>query len=101
MKKEVGYIYKNEDGEYFESVEKNGQICLSNPSYPFVFLFEVLEPLELIGKAEEFRHLVETKDYEFHEGDTLTVEVGDDGNLKAVDSGIPTLYPNRKLKEDK
>ena len=79
--KKLNYIYKNADGEYFLSVEKNGELLLSNHSYPFLFLFEVQEPLEEIGEAKKYGHLVTKQDYEFHEGESLTVEVSD-GQLK-------------------
>lgn len=86
MKREVGYIYKNSNsGEHFRSIEKNGELCLENPSYPFVFLFDVQQPLELVGSEEEFGHLVKEEEYEFYEGDELNVEVDKNGNLKKVD----------------
>lgn len=82
MKKRINYIYKNRDGEHFKSVEHDGKIVLSNPSYPFFFLFEVQEPLEEIGEAEKFEHLIKKEDYQFHKGNTLNVEVNKDGDLK-------------------
>lgn len=78
----LNYIYKNQDGEYFKSVEHDGKIVLQNPSYPFFFLFEGQEPLEEIGKAEKFGHLVKKEDSEFHEGNTLNVKINDDGDLE-------------------
>lgn len=75
------YIYKSPEGEYFKSIEKDGAVVLSNPSYPFVFLPGVLEPLTEVGTAEEFEHLITKQDYEFHQGETLEVEIKD-GNLK-------------------
>lgn len=84
MSKKLNYIYKNKDGEYFKSVEANGEIVLSNPSYPFKFLFEVLEPLIEIGEAEKYEHLMTKEDYQFIKGDSLTVEVKD-GNLVPVE----------------
>ena len=81
--KKLNYIYKNQDGEYFKSIKHNGEIVLSNPSYPFFFKWEVLEPLTLVGSADQFEHLLKKEDYQFHEGDTLKVEVGEDG-LKIV-----------------
>lgn len=77
--KKANQIYRNAEGEYFLSVEKDGKLVLSNPSYPFVFLWEVLEPVTLVGSAEEFGHLLEDKQYEFHEGNSLTVEVTSEG----------------------
>lgn len=79
----LNYIYKNAEGEYFKSIEHNGKIVLNNPSYPFHFLFEVQEPLTEIGKAEDYEHLIKKENYEFHTGETLTVEV-DKGGLKIV-----------------
>lgn len=79
----VNYIYKNQEGEYFKSVEHEGKIVLSNPSYPFFFLFDVQEPLTEVGTAEEFEHLVKKENYQFHKGDTLTVKVNKDGDLEA------------------
>lgn len=78
----LNYIYKNEDGEYFKSVEHEGKIVLSNPSYPFFFLFEVQQPLTEIGTAEEFEHLIKKENLEFHKGNTLDVEIDKDGDLK-------------------
>lgn len=78
----INYIYKNEDGEYFKSIEKDGKIVLSNPSYPFFFLPEVQQPLVEIGEAEHFEHLVKEENYEFHKGDTLNVEIDEKGDLK-------------------
>ena len=85
MNKQVDYIYQNKDGEYFKSIEDRGEIVLSNPSYPFVFLFEVQEPLQEIGSAKEFGHLLEKKDYQWHTGDSLTVNVSSKGNLEVVE----------------
>lgn len=79
MVRQPNYVYQNGDGEYFQSVDKNGELCLSNPSYPFVFKWEVLEPLTMIGSFEEFGQLVEKKEYEFYGGDTLSVKVTDNG----------------------
>lgn len=95
MNKKINYIYKSQDGEYFKSVEYKGQIVLSNPSYPFFFLFEVLEPLEEVGSADEFGKLVEKKDYQFIEGNALTVEVGSNGNLN-VKKPNDTLLPLKR-----
>ena len=81
--KKVNHIYQSGDGEYFLSVEHHGELVLSNPSYPFMFKWEVLEPLMPIGSVKEFGHLLEDKEYEFHEGKSLTVEVTNDG-LKAL-----------------
>lgn len=78
----LNYIYKNQDGEYFKSVEHDGKIVLQNPSYPFFFLFEVQQPLTEIGKAEEFEHLITKEDYQFHKGDTLNVKINNDGDLE-------------------
>lgn len=78
----INFIYKNQDGEYFKSIEKDGKIVLSNPSYPFVFLPEVQEPLTEIGKAEEFEHLIKKEDYQFHKGETLNVKVNKNGDLE-------------------
>lgn len=78
----TNYIYKNQDGEYFKAIEKDGKIVLSNPSYPFVFLPEVQEPLIEIGEAEKFEHLIKKESYEFHEGNTLNVEIDKKGDLK-------------------
>lgn len=86
-------IYKSSDGEYFECVDKDGVLCLSNPSYPFVFLPEVLEPLEEVGDAKEYRHLVEKVDSQFYEGETLNVEVSDDGTLKVLNEPTPVPQP--------
>ena len=61
------------------------KIVLENPSYPFVFLPEVQEPLEEIGSAVEFDSLVTKANYQFHEGDSLTVEIDGKGDLKVVD----------------
>lgn len=83
MKTKLNKVYKSGDGEYFKSVEKNGEIVLSNPSYPFVFLPRVLEPLEEIGDVVEFEHLIKQEEHQFIEGETLTVKVTDDGNLEA------------------
>ncbi len=82
MKIKLDYIYKNQDGEHFKSIEKDGKIVLENPSYPFVFLPEVQEPLEEIGSAIEFSSLVTKENYQFHEGDSLTVEIDGNGDLK-------------------
>lgn len=71
------YVYKNSDGEYFLSVMHKGELVLKNPSYPFVFRWGVQEPLQEIGEAKKFGHLVENKDYQFYEGDTLEVTVKD------------------------
>lgn len=88
MKKKLNWIYQNkESGEYFKSVKKDGKIVLSNPSYPFVFLFEVQEPLKEIGSVKEFGKLVEKKNYEFHSGNTLEVEVDNNGDLKVRKGG--------------
>lgn len=84
MQVKLNMIYKNTDGEYFKCVDKNRTLCLSNPSYPFVFLPEVLEPLEEIGDAENYEHLIKRVDRQFFEGDTLSVEVTDDGNLEVL-----------------
>ena len=78
----INYIYKNQEGEHFKSIEKNGKIVLSNPSYPFVFLPEVQEPLIEIGEAKKYEHLIKKESYEFHEGNTLNVEIGKNGDLK-------------------
>jgi hypothetical protein len=75
MEVKLNYIYKNQDGEYFKCVDDRGVLVLKNPSYPFVFLPQVLEPLEEIGKADEFEHLIVTENHEFHEGETLSVSV--------------------------
>lgn len=80
----LGFVYQNSDGEYFETVLKENKIVLQNPSYPFVFLPEVQQPLKEIGKADEFRHLIKEYKHEFIEGDSLTVEVKNDGHLKVV-----------------
>lgn len=77
--RKTGLVYKNQDGEHFESVEKDGEIVLSNPSYPFVFKWEVLEPLELIGSVEKYGNLVKKEDYQFHQGETLTVKTTENG----------------------
>lgn len=82
MKRKLNYIYKNEDGEYFKCIKNKGQLVLSNPSYPFLFLFETAgKKLEEVGSAKKFGNLVEKKDYEFHDGNELTVEV-ENGGLK-------------------
>lgn len=83
MKKEirVGHIYKDDNGEYFRSIERGGRIVLKNPSYPFAFRVNVLKSLELIGDEKEFGHLVTKKDYTFIEGDTLTLKVGKEVKL--------------------
>lgn len=82
--RKANYIYKNKDGEYFKSVEHAGKIVLSNPSYPFFFLFEVQEPLTEIGEAEKFGHLVRKENHQFYEGNTLNVKVNKKGSLKIV-----------------
>jgi hypothetical protein len=73
--KKTNYIYKNADGEYFLSQEHSGEIVLSNPSYPFFFKFEVQEPLEEIGEAKEYAHLVKKQNFNLYEGETLEVQV--------------------------
>lgn len=83
-KYKIGFVYQNKDGEYFEATLKNNKIVLQNPSYPFVFLPEVQQPLKEIGSYKEHGHLIEKKDYEFVEGETLTVEVKSDNKLKIV-----------------
>lgn len=87
---ELNTIYKSSDGEYFKCVDREGTLCLSNPSYPFVFLPEVLEPLEEIGDAEKYGHLIEKVDSQFFEGETLNVEVSDDGTLRVLTDTTPT-----------
>ena len=79
MKVKLNTIYKSGDGQYFKCIDKDGELCLQNPSYPFVFLPKVLEPLEEIGDAEKYEHLIEKVDNQFFEGDTLTVEVTENG----------------------
>lgn len=81
MKVILNKIYKNQDGEYFKAVDDRGVICLANPSYPFVFLPEAQYPLEEIGDAKDFEHLLKNEQYQFVEGDTLSVTVENDGNL--------------------
>jgi hypothetical protein len=75
-------IYKSGDGEYFKAIERNGQIVLSNPSYPFVFLPQVLQPLEEIGEAEKYEHLVEKVESQWFTGETLSVDVTPKGDLE-------------------
>lgn len=79
-KYKLNYVYKSKEGELFLSVEHNGKMVLSNPSYPFFFLFEVCEPLKEIGSAKKYGHLVKKENYQFGEGGRITVEVKD-GNL--------------------
>lgn len=86
MKVKLNAIYKNQDGEYFKCVDDRGLLVLSNPSYPFVFLPEVQYPLEEIGDAKDFEHLLKNEHHQFIEGETLTVSVGDDGNLVPIPS---------------
>lgn len=79
MKVKLNTIYKSPDGEYFKCIDDMGVFCLSNPSYPFVFPPQVLEPLEEIGSAEKYEHLMEKVESQFFEGDTLSVEVTENG----------------------
>lgn len=84
--KKINYVYKNNDGEYFLCVEHKGELVLKNPSYPFVFLFEVQEPLEEIGEVEKYGHLVKKEEYQFYEGQSIEVEVSKDGNLNVKEN---------------
>ena len=72
MNMKINYTYKNQDGEYFKTVEKYGEIVLSNPSYPFVF-----------KKVE----------YDWGEGDSFTVKVDGNGNLVKSD---PSQSPKKE-----
>jgi len=81
QKLKINKIYKNKDGEYFKTVMRSGDILLDSPSYPFLFLPGVQFPLEEIGSAKEFEHLMENKNYEFHSGETLELMVTKDGKL--------------------
>lgn len=75
----AGLVYQDQNGVYFESIEKNGEIVFSNPSYPFIFLWEAVGPIKLIGSIEKYGHLIRKEDFEFHEGSTLSVKVTDKG----------------------
>jgi len=85
MEKKIGFIYKEKNGLCYECVERGGELFLSNPSYPFVFTFEALGELEILGNKEEFGSSVEKENYEFHSGEELHVKVGKDGNLEVVE----------------
>lgn len=93
----VGRIYKNKDGEYFEAVEQDGKILLSNPSYPFKFLPEVQMPLEDSGADKS---IIEKVDYQFHEGNTLNVKVNSDGLEVVEDSPMKPLSQTRQALND-
>lgn len=77
--RKAGLVYQDQNGEYFESIEKDGEVVLSNPSYPFVFLWDALEPLKLIGSIEKHGNLIKKIDLQFYEGETLTVKVTNNG----------------------
>jgi hypothetical protein len=83
MKVKLNTVYKTADG-YFKSIEKDGRVVMVNPSYPFAFLPEVMGNMEEVGSVEEFGHLIKKEEYDFIKGETLTVKVGEDGNLEPV-----------------
>lgn len=85
MKVKLNTIYKNNNGEYFNCIDDRGVLVLTNPSYPFVFLPEVQEPLEEIGEHEKFKHLIKKEVSTFIEGDSLEVEIDNNGNLIPVE----------------
>ena len=74
MEYKINNVYKDEHGEYFKTKNKDGEMVLYNPSYPFVFRLGVMK-VQLVGHVKEFGHLVKKKDYGFYEGNELILRL--------------------------
>lgn len=88
MMKKLNAIYKNSEGEFFQCIEFNGELVLTNPKYPFNFTFEAQGQLEMVETDKTFDQLVKKEDFQFHEGPELNIEIRD-GKLEVI--GLPKV----------